>query len=85
MNLTEQQIYKWENLGNWKPIDVAVIASSVEEAREIIQNNFDSHLHFDGPHSELVQKELIIDQILTSEPSLIKPFTKIFVASYLDG
>lgn len=78
--------YIWHDIGSgYRPTSIKIDANSLEEAREIVQTDYESHIYLEGPFSCDEKPNVVIDHVLKNEPSEVKPYSRVTRASFLDG
>jgi len=78
--------YIWYDIGSgFKPTSLKIDADSLEEAREIVKTDYESHIYLKGPYSDNEPAQVVIDHVLKNEPSEVKPYSRVTRASFLDG
>jgi hypothetical protein len=76
----------WHDVGaGWQPTSVKVDANNLEEARQIILTEYDSHIYLKGPFSTDEERQVVIEHIMNNDPSEVKPYSPITRVSHLDG
>ena len=61
--------YIWHDIGpGFKPTSLKIDADSLEEAREIVQTDYESHIYIEGPNSCDEKPNVVIDHVLKNEP-----------------